>query len=353
MSLKMFKVRLARNFFDYRGQVLNASNIKTVVIFAPRQLGDTMSIFPIIRSLQKHGVEKIFFISTIYAKELLEPLLSDNFNIFFIRDSRSYKGIIKVVRKIKKMANEVDLCIQAMHRDSAQTIVFQGLLKSKMNIGLHRSDLKMYGHSLNSSSLKLVDNDTPPPVFWANLMSSIGMPDVPGRYEIVVPIAAKQKVSKLYHSPNEFMLFNLDGSVAKRQLNEDVACEIIEKISSHFSGDILLACLPSEKNKAKNISKKYKHVFFFEEIDSIVEVAALLKYSRFVISPDTSIVHMASAYDKPIIAIYNGVLDGWRPLSKNKKIIFSKDGVSNLNISEMEEAVKFIVGNSQKESLCD
>ena len=47
-----------------------------------------------------------------------------------------------------------------------------------------------------------------------------------------------------------------------------------------------------------------------------------------VITPDTSIVHMACAFNKPLIAIYKKDMEGfeaWKPKSKCNRVVFSED----------------------------
>mgnify|MGYP001748146527 FL=1 len=75
----------------------------------------------------------------------------------------------------------------------------------------------------------------------------------------------------------------------------------------------------------------------------------MIKESDFVISPDTSIVHIASTFNKNIIAVYppNGGKYGvdhlvWAPNSDYTKVIFCKDKSSSydeidINTFELEE----------------
>ena len=61
--------------------------------------------------------------------------------------------------------------------------------------------------------------------------------------------------------------------------------------------------------------------------DSIMDAAALIKKLDLIISPDTSIAHIASTFNKPIITIHENNLDSYKlfaPTSEINRTIFSK-----------------------------
>ena len=59
---------------------------------------------------------------------------------------------------------------------------------------------------------------------------------------------------------------------------------------------------------------------------TILDIAAIIKHLEIIISPDTSIVHIASALNKPIISIHVKNLDSYylfAPTSSRNKTVFS------------------------------
>ena len=75
----------------------------------------------------------------------------------------------------------------------------------------------------------------------------------------------------------------------------------------------------------KNITGKN---LYFLSANSIFEVAEIIRNCDFVITPDTSIVHIASCFNKPIVALFHNelrVLERYSPLSDKRKIIISKE----------------------------
>ncbi|MGL5368231.1 MAG: glycosyltransferase family 9 protein, partial [Cetobacterium somerae] len=90
-------------------------------------------------------------------------------------------------------------------------------------------------------------------------------------------------------------------------------------------------------------------------IKSILDSAEIIKKSEGVITPDTSIVHIASAFNKKIISVYppkggKYKVDHlvWGPLNPNNKILFCKDSVGigeeiDINTFNKEEMRKRII----------
>jgi len=58
-------------------------------------------------------------------------------------------------------------------------------------------------------------------------------------------------------------------------------------------------------------------------IGSILEFFGWIKHAKFVVSVDTSAMHVAAGFDTPVVALFGaGVPNIWRPFSKNGKVVF-------------------------------
>ena len=99
---------------------------------------------------------------------------------------------------------------------------------------------------------------------------------------------------------------------------------------------IILVYFGDKYKELEFLEKKYKSVYIPKKIESILNTTILIKKSDYVISPDTSIVHIASAFNKKMITVYppKGGKYGidhlvWAPKSKYNKVIFCKDKTGN------------------------
>ena len=84
------------------------------------------------------------------------------------------------------------------------------------------------------------------------------------------------------------------------------------------------------------------------ETQSILHLAALVKELDLVITPDTSIVHIASAFDKPVISIHENNQSSYTffaPTSALKYTAFakSKNGLVGYNTEKIiEYTIKYL-----------
>ena len=61
--------------------------------------------------------------------------------------------------------------------------------------------------------------------------------------------------------------------------------------------------------------------------ETIIDAAAIVEQLDLIITPDTSIVHIASSFDKPVVSIHENNTDSfrlWSPSSTISKTIFAK-----------------------------
>ena len=124
---------------------------------------------------------------------------------------------------------------------------------------------------------------------------------------------------------------------------------------------IILVYFGDKYKELEFLEKKYKSVYIPKKIESILDTAILIKKSDYVISPDTSIVHIASAFNKKMITVYppKGGKYGvdhlvWAPKSEYSRVIFCKDKTGNydeidintFNFDEMKEEILKMINNS-------
>ena len=79
----------------------------------------------------------------------------------------------------------------------------------------------------------------------------------------------------------------------------------------------------------------------------IQTMTALIRNSSLVITPDTSIVHLASAEAKPIIAFYLAVSE-WLPYKINSYIVLPRKGeaISTIPLDIVREAVNTMLSKN-------
>lgn len=111
---------------------------------------------------------------------------------------------------------------------------------------------------------------------------------------------------------------------------------------------------PDERFVVFASSNDHEDKLYLErELDNVVplpvtatlgEVDAVLRELKLLVSPDTSLVHMASCHNLPVVALYRNRRNDWTrfaPLSTNHEIVVSaSDRVRDIRVNEVDEAFR-------------
>ena len=133
---------------------------------------------------------------------------------------------------------------------------------------------------------------------------------------------------------------NLEGAVKGKKITSDKLEEICHGIY-HFNKDVQIILLSSPKIY-KNIVRlsqnmRLPYVVPSYKTASLLDVAALIEKLNLIISPDTSIVHIASAFNKPVISIHENNQDSYQlfaPTSELNRTVFAKSqkGIKDFSV---------------------
>lgn len=93
------------------------------------------------------------------------------------------------------------------------------------------------------------------------------------------------------------LILNPYGASKHKSFNVETLENIIDYLKDKDIA-IILTYFGDKYKELEFLEKKYKYVYIPKEIESILDTAILIKKSDYIISPDTSIVHIASAFNK-------------------------------------------------------
>jgi ADP-heptose:LPS heptosyltransferase len=144
-----------------------------------------------------------------------------------------------------------------------------------------------------------------------------------------------------------YIVFNLSANDYVRRISAEQASMIGEYLDSKTSYKTLLLHAPNDsimlKVKQRLVEKTHCLPFPEQGTASLLEIAAIIKGAAVVITPDTSIIHFASAAQTPIIGFYTSMQDvhEWLPLQVRQKIILSDKNqpTSSISISSMIKGI--------------
>ena len=266
-----------------------------------------------------------------------------NINKIIIREKRKYK--IKIFRVLEqlilafKIRNKYDLFFDFTRNLRFFHILSLRIMKPKYLIGCYRNE--KFGIKKDELTIfdKYIDMNKNDHAVDINMkaLEGLGLDISNRKYELY--LGELEDKYKNYFDKNKInIVFNFLGSSQGRCLTDEdieIFCQDIPKINKNI--EVHLLTIPSiyDKMYLKLEELKLERVKLLPKTKNILEAAAIIKYSDMLFSVDTGVVHIASVYNIPIVAIYTEDEDTLR-------IFAPKSDISSIIIGKKEENLKII-----------
>ena len=315
----------------------------------------------IVNSLMFREIKKVYpdIRIGVIARGAAIDIIKDNPNVDKIyKYYKDRKKIKDLALKIKE--EKYDLLIDFSEMLRVNQMMLINLCGARINIGLDRKDWKLFDLSIESGKdFKWTEHITKR--YLAYLIKlGLKKENIDIFYDIYLKDEKKYEVFFNEIKESKKLILNPYGASKHKSFN----IETLENIITYLKDKdiaIILTYFGDKYKELEFLEKKYKYVYIPKKIESILDTAILIKKSDYVISPDTSIVHIASAFNKKMITVYppKGGKYGvdhlvWAPKSEYSRVIFCKDKIGNydeidintFNMEEMKEEILKLINNS-------
>ena len=315
----------------------------------------------IVNSLMFREIKKVYpdIRIGVIARGAAIDIIKDNPNVDKIyKYYKDRKKIKDLALKIKE--EKYDLLIDFSEMLRVNQMMLINLCGARINIGLDRKDWKLFDLSIESGKdFKWTEHITKR--YLAYLIKlGLKKENIDISYDIYLKNEKKYEIFFNKIKENKKLILNPYGA----SKHKSFSIETLENIINYLKDKdiaIILVYFGDKYEELKFLEKKYKYVYIPKKIESILDTAILIKKSDYVISPDTSIVHIASAFNKKMITIYppKGGKYGvdhlvWAPKSEYSRVIFCKDkigtydeiDINTFNFNEMKEEILKMINNS-------
>ena len=339
--------KLAYSVFDYSTQPLIADAIQTVVLHIPDQIGDAMATYPLIRSLEKQQIAHLIIIASTLNHHVFEALTLTNTRLTVMttsfQDIARYQEIKALAKQIRAEHGVPDLCIEAMRKKNLKTLLFVKTLRAKANLQAVGLKMRCFSPSCRVASRMDQKFRAPVPMTWSILMREAGFPVVNAGFELPIPEVTLQEVASELRSLGPYIALNLEGSVAERTFSPEAADQLLTLIQQVSPLPIVIVHSPKMSEQAKKRVAEWHNVHRLSLEPSILRTAAVIRNAVLTISPDTSIVHMASAYQVPVLAVYSNFKTRWPPMQTLAETVVVGREISAFHAGEFSEKLQRLI----------
>ncbi|MDD5431413.1 MAG: glycosyltransferase family 9 protein [Candidatus Omnitrophica bacterium] len=318
--------------------------IRKILAFRNDRFGEFLLIIPALRALkQKYPEAKITLVVDSYVKDLAHCIKYADEVIIWDKREHSWLEIFRYAISLKK--GKFDACV--VFNPSKEFNIISFLAGIPIRVGYAR---KM-GHLLNR---KIKDE------------KHLGLKhEVEYNLDLVNLLGAETNDLTLSLETNDGIILNLlsqakfnnvDNLIAIHPWTSDPIKQWPEKffrvlaelISVKLDVKIIIVgAVDESKSHEKFTGFVYNNLVDLTNKTDLLQLAALLKKCKLLISCDSGPVHLASCVNTPVLAIFKSGMPGksplrWGPRSKGS-IVIQKDDLAGLLPEEVFEKVKEVL----------
>ena len=362
--MRVKRLKIGKYIWDRKEKVkivegdnfLEDNNIKSILFLRyDGKIGDM-----IVNSLMFREIKKVYpnIKIGVVARGAAIDIIKDNPNVDKIYEYHKDRKKIKDLA-LKINEEKYDLLIDFSEMLRVNQMMLINLCGARFNIGLDRKNWKLFDLSIESDKdFKWTEHITNR---YLAYLVKIGLKreSIDISYDIYLKEEKKYEDFFYKIKENKKLILNPYGA----SKHKSFSIETLEKIINYLKDKniaIILVYFEDKYKELKFLEKKYSNVYIPENIANILDTTLLIKKSDYVVSPDTSIVHIASALNKKMITVYppKGGKYGvdhlvWAPKSKYNKVIFCKDktgtydeiDINTFDFDEMKEEVLNLVNS--------
>jgi len=332
--LKYFILKRKKiNKFYFRGR-------ERILLLPYSKIGDMILFTPLLNSIKKQYPEiKI----EILAGKVSVSVLKNNPNIYKIHYLNENSSLISRLSKIIHLRKtKFDLLIDFSRKISLYQYLKILLIDSKIKIGPYKLNYYEKKFNIKSSQLKnynILSGNRKNKHFSKYFLSLLDKTNIkkPNSINLEFHFDEKNKLKPqkfLSKLKKQLIGINIDGRTLQRTIKSEDIKEILSKLINNNTGyQIVIIYKKVRKKLFTKIKRKYPNkVFLYPKTNSIHEIGYLIKNLSLIITPDTSVVHIASALKTKLLAIYSpnkGNYIRFHPINTTYKIIKGKNKKMN------------------------
>lgn len=305
-----------------------------ILLIRLNRIGDALVTTPLLYELKKQLNCRITVLASKYNYFIFDnPLLTDEVIVF----NKKVSSFIKFINK-----NNYDVIVD-LHDDVSTTVSYLiAFSNCKNKIGLVKGTDKLYSelvYKLDPTKYHVIER-------VMEFTKPFKLSYNPAKINIVYnPKPESKMVVDNYiekHFPvNNFLIgINISAGSNSRFWGVKNFKEIISLLTG-YGINVVLLCLERDLKNAWDIAGREIPIFYRNDFD---EFAAMINRVNLLFTPDTSIVHIASAFNVPVFGLYvkyNTDHMVWYPYKSDYEVIITSEPTLE-NISSEIVKEKFI-----------
>ena len=349
---KKIKAYILKRLTHKKSVDFDIKQAKSILFLRYDRIGDMVITTPVFREIKLvYPHIKI----TVIASTANQDVLTNNPYVDNIITNHKNNLLSDLPSLLKLRKQKFDVCIEFDHSVIPHAIIRLKIINPKKVISVKKDG--RYG--VNGSELSLYDFYTDKPKkshfrdIWLATLKPFDVKPKSNNYDLfITDTQQKQAQNFIKQYSSKFLVgINFEGAVKGKKIKfSDLRqiCQGLYKKNNNIQIIILTTPNNLQKTNKKVTDMGFDYVVTSYKTSTILDATALISQLNLIITPDTSIVHIASAFNKPIVTIHENNQDSYQlfaPTSSLNKTVFSpkKDTLEGYDVQKViEYANQFI-----------
>ncbi|MGC8773866.1 MAG: glycosyltransferase family 9 protein [Chlorobaculum sp.] len=287
---------------------------ESVVILARECFGDVIMLTPLIAALKKkHPGTKIYIVA--FTKIVYD----------FFREDRNISGTYLTKRALgayffKFLPKQYDVLFNSKDHKSTSFLLQSRLIRARYKVGFRNNG----NEALFDFLLELPKGTHESQRNLALLQALDGqLPEMPRPYIPEMPVA--EAINKLLEQlpENSFIGINISAGTPGGHRTIEQWADLIRNFPNER---FVIFSAPGDLEVKRQIEAPHQNVLPSPATKNLYEVWKIVDKLKLLVTPDTSLVHVAACSDKPVVALYRYNPDDrklFAPLSTLQEVVTS------------------------------
>jgi ADP-heptose:LPS heptosyltransferase len=327
-----FKAFLLRALTNKTSIDFELVRVKSVLFLRYDRIGDMIITTPVFREFKRSFPDvKVVVLASKVNKDILQnnPYIDE----IIVNNKNNFFG--DFISLFKLRFRKIDVCIELDHSVVPHAIIRLKIINPKKIISVRKAgrygvsgdELSMYDfYTMKASNMHFRD-------IWLSTLHPFGIMPINNSYDLF-PTNSQEKTAKTFlknYGNKTKIGINMEGAVKGKKIQEIDLEKICKGLkSNHKDIQIIIITVPEKLERVIQLVKKMslRYVSASYKTSKILDVAALIKNLDIIITPDTSISHIASAFNKPIVSIHENNQNSYKlfsPTSSLSKTVFATE----------------------------
>lgn len=317
---------------------LRPERVRRVLLFRYDAIGDmvvTTAAIDLLHRFLPHV--KVDVLASRYNRHIIRH--NSQFDKIFLHDG-SFGSLVRLVREVRRQKYDIVFCFVLFRTTYAGLLanMLAGRNATKVTI-LHEARKDLYSVFFNVQ-LPLERGKKTMAELQAMMLSEVfGWKHDLEMLQLSIPLSTENiSISENFFRKNGLQPeltvgVNISAGREYREFSIERNSQMIQGMLAILNDvQCVIISTPADMQKAQDILHRVQNhfprrIYAFQSTD-ILDVCAVIQQCRMIISPDTSHVHIASAFKKPVVAFYSEMttyIGEWMPFKVPFRALVSPD----------------------------